>query len=170
MKIRQRQGDCDEGGRHHGSYLREAVTAEKAGMKVETKPPEFAVPEELKEKFRNDQRFKRASEALTPGRQRGYVFRFAGAKQSGTRTARIEKAMPAIFEGRSVPAGSNGTPTWYAFNERCNFHNQNIRIRPVGYRLPPAGRTSCRRRNVARQIYGLCSCAFGCLVTASPCA
>jgi uncharacterized protein YdeI (YjbR/CyaY-like superfamily) len=70
------------------AYLREAVAAEKAGMKVETKPPEFPVPEELKEKF------------LTPGRQRGYLYHFAGAKQSGTRTARIEKAMPAIFEGR----------------------------------------------------------------------
>ena len=77
-----------------------AVAAEKAGMKVETKPTEFPVPEELKEKFRNDPRFKRAFEALTPGRQRGYLFHFAGAKQSGTRTARIEKAMPAIFEGR----------------------------------------------------------------------
>jgi uncharacterized protein YdeI (YjbR/CyaY-like superfamily) len=58
------------------------------------------VPEELKEKFRNDPRFKRAFDALTPGRQRGYLFHFAGAKQSRTRTARIEKAMPAIFEGR----------------------------------------------------------------------
>jgi uncharacterized protein YdeI (YjbR/CyaY-like superfamily) len=82
------------------TYMREAVAAEKAGMKVETKPPEFPVPEELKEKFRSDPRFKRAFEALTPGRQRGYLFHFAGAKQSGTRTARIEKAMPAIFEGR----------------------------------------------------------------------
>ena len=82
------------------AYVREAVAAEKAGMKIETKPPEFPVPEELKEKFRNDPRFKRAFEALTPGRQRGYLFHFAGAKQSGTRTARIEKAMPAIFEGR----------------------------------------------------------------------
>ena len=58
------------------------------------------MPEELKEKFRNDPRFRCAFEALTPGRQRGYLFHFAGAKQSGTRTARIEKAMPAIFEGR----------------------------------------------------------------------
>ena len=54
----------------------------------------------MKEKFRNDPRLKRAFEALTAGRQRGYLFHFAGAKQSGTRTARIEKAMPAIFEGR----------------------------------------------------------------------
>src|SRR5207253_1309023 len=84
------------------AYVREAVAAEKAGMKVATKPPEFPVPEELKKKFRNDPRFKRAFEALTPGRQRGYLFHFNSAKQSGTRTARIEKAMPAIFEGRGI--------------------------------------------------------------------
>ena len=82
------------------AYLREAIAAEQAGMKVEAKPAELPVPEELKEKFRNDPPFKRAFEALTPGRQRGYLFHFASAKQSGTRTARIEKAMPAIFEGR----------------------------------------------------------------------
>ena len=82
------------------AYLREAIAAAKAGMKVETKPREFALPEELKQKFRKDPKFKRAFEALTPGRQRGYLFHFTGAKQSATRVARIEKAMPAIFEGR----------------------------------------------------------------------
>ncbi|MGH7073790.1 MAG: YdeI/OmpD-associated family protein [Stellaceae bacterium] len=81
-------------------YVREAVAAAAAGLKVETKPPALPVPEELNEKFRNDPRFKRAFEALTPGRRRGYLFHFAGAKRSGTRKARIEKAMPAIFEGR----------------------------------------------------------------------
>ena len=80
--------------------VREAVSAAKAGRKVETPPRELPVPEELKEKFRKDPRFKRAFEALTPGRQRGYLFHFTGAKQSATRTSRIEKAMPAIFEGR----------------------------------------------------------------------
>jgi uncharacterized protein YdeI (YjbR/CyaY-like superfamily) len=82
------------------AYLREAIAAAKAGMKVETKPQEFPVPEELKEKFRKDPKFKRAFEALTPGRQRGYLYHFGEAKQSATRAARIEKAMPAIFEGR----------------------------------------------------------------------
>jgi uncharacterized protein YdeI (YjbR/CyaY-like superfamily) len=82
------------------TYVREAMAAAKAGMKVETKPQEFPVPEELKEKFRKDPKFKRAFEALTPGRQRGYLYHFSGAKQSATRAARIEKAMPAIFEGR----------------------------------------------------------------------
>src|SRR3981081_471724 len=82
------------------AYVREAGGTAKAGMKVEAKPPELPMPDELKQKFRNDPRFKRAFEALTPGRQRGYLFHFAGAKQSGTRTARIEKAVPAIIEGR----------------------------------------------------------------------
>jgi uncharacterized protein YdeI (YjbR/CyaY-like superfamily) len=82
------------------AYLREAVAAAKAGMKVETKPREFPVPAELKTKFRNDPQFRRAFEALTPGRQRGYLYHFSGAKQSATRTARIEKATPAIFAGR----------------------------------------------------------------------
>src|SRR5438552_3597278 len=55
------------------AYLREAVAAEKAGLRVETKPRIVPVPEELKAKFRKDPRFKRAFEALTPGRQRGYL-------------------------------------------------------------------------------------------------
>jgi len=82
------------------AYVREAVAAAKAGMKVKTKPREIPLPQELEKKFRDDPRFKRAFEALTPGRQRGYLFLFTGAKQSATRTARIERAMPAIFEGR----------------------------------------------------------------------
>ncbi len=82
------------------TYVRAAMAAAEAGMKVKTKPGKLPLPEELKEKFRNDPRFKRAFEALTPGRQRGYLYHFTGAKQSQTRTARIGKAMPAIFAGR----------------------------------------------------------------------
>src|SRR6202012_5350991 len=82
------------------AYLREAVAFAKAGKKDETKPVTLPLPDELKAKFRKDPKFKRAFEALTPGRQRGYLFHFNGAKQSATRTARIEKAAPAIFKGR----------------------------------------------------------------------
>ena len=82
------------------AYVREAVAAAKAGKKVVTKPREFPVPAELQEKFRKDPKLKRAFEALTPGRQRGYLYHFGSAKQSATRAARIEKAMPAIFAGR----------------------------------------------------------------------
>ncbi len=84
------------------AYVREAIAAAKAGRKVATKPRELPVPAELAAKFRKDPRFKRAFEALTPGRQRGYLFHFAGAKQPATRVARIEKAAPAIFAGRGL--------------------------------------------------------------------
>jgi len=80
--------------------LREAIAAAKAGLKVETKPRALPLPEELKAKFGADPQFQRAFEALSPGRQRGYLFHFADAKQSATRTARIDKAAPAIFAGR----------------------------------------------------------------------
>jgi uncharacterized protein YdeI (YjbR/CyaY-like superfamily) len=83
-------------------YVRRALAAERAGMKVQTRTLQLPVPDELKEKFRNDPQFQRAFEGLTPGRQRGYLFHFAGAKQSRTRTARIEKAMPAILKGRGI--------------------------------------------------------------------
>jgi uncharacterized protein YdeI (YjbR/CyaY-like superfamily) len=83
------------------AYVREAITVEKAGLRMKPKrTSDFPVPEELSERFRKDPRFKRAFEALTPGRQRSYLYHFAAAKQSATRTARIEKAVPKIFEGR----------------------------------------------------------------------
>jgi uncharacterized protein YdeI (YjbR/CyaY-like superfamily) len=83
------------------AYVREAIAVEKAGLRMKPKrTSELPVPEELRERFRTDARFKRAFESLTPGRQRSYLYHFAAAKRSATRRARIEKAMPAIFEGR----------------------------------------------------------------------
>ncbi len=83
------------------AYVREAIAAEKAGLRVEKKKTsDYPVPEELTDSFRRDPRFKKAFEALTPGRQRSYLYHFGEAKQSATRIARIKKARPAIFEGR----------------------------------------------------------------------
>ena len=83
------------------AYVREAIAVEKAGLRMKPKTTsELPVPDELTERFRSDPRFKRAFDALTPGRQRSYLYHFAAAKQSATRTARIEKAKAAIFEGR----------------------------------------------------------------------
>jgi uncharacterized protein YdeI (YjbR/CyaY-like superfamily) len=83
------------------TYVREAIAIEQAGLRMKPRrTSDLPAPEELKQRFRRDPRFKRAFEALTPGRQRSYLYHFAAAKQSATRAARIEKAMPAIFEGR----------------------------------------------------------------------
>jgi uncharacterized protein YdeI (YjbR/CyaY-like superfamily) len=83
------------------AYVREAIAIEKAGLRVEKRKTEdFPVPEELKAMFCKDPRLKKAFEALTPGRQRSYLYHFAGAKMPATRIARIEKAKPHIFAGK----------------------------------------------------------------------
>src|SRR5579872_5495619 len=83
------------------AYVREAIAVEKAGLRMKPrKTSDVPVPEELRERFRRDPHFKRAFQALTPGRQRSYLYHFAAAKKPATRTARIDKSMPAIFEGR----------------------------------------------------------------------
>lgn len=83
--------------------IQEAIEVEKAGLKVPPKPTsEFDVPDELVTAFEDDPAFEAAFEELTPGRQRGYLIHFSGAKQSKTRVSRIEKAMPKIFEGKGL--------------------------------------------------------------------
>ena len=83
------------------AYVREAIAVEKAGLRMKPKKTsDLPVPAELTARFRKDPRFERAFAALTPGRQRSYLYHFGAAKQSATRVARIAKAMPAIFEGK----------------------------------------------------------------------
>jgi len=83
------------------AYIHEAIQIEKEGKEVTLKKTsEFEVPEELEQKFQEDPSFKKAFFDLTPGRQRGYLLYFGDAKQSKTRTARIEKFTPHIFNGK----------------------------------------------------------------------
>lgn len=85
------------------SYIREAVENEKAGKQVKYKETsEYPVPDELKAKLSKAPKFKKAFEALTPGRQRGYLIYFAAAKQAKTREARIEKCTPMILKGKGL--------------------------------------------------------------------
>jgi uncharacterized protein YdeI (YjbR/CyaY-like superfamily) len=82
------------------AYIREAIEAEKAGLKVEfKKTTEFDIPEEFQKKLDTDPALKTAFGALTPGRQRAYILFFSAPTQSKTREARIEKCMPRIFDG-----------------------------------------------------------------------
>ncbi len=83
------------------TYVFEAVEVEKAGLEVKMKKTsEYEKPEELEQAFNVDPNFKTAFDSLTPGRQRGYFLHFSEAKQSKTRTSRIEKAKPKIFDGK----------------------------------------------------------------------
>lgn len=85
------------------AYVKEAIEVEKAGLEVQyKKTSEFKVPEELRNRFDEDRTFKKAFDALTPGRQRGYLLHFSAAKQSKTRESRIEKFLPKILEGKGL--------------------------------------------------------------------
>ncbi len=85
------------------AYIFEAIEVEKTGLKVKMKKTlEYSIPEELQTKLNENPDFKVAFEALTPGRQRGYLLHFSQPKQSKTRVSRIEKCMPRIFEGRGL--------------------------------------------------------------------
>ena len=82
------------------AYLREAIAVEKSGVKVEMKSAaQFDVPEEFLKPLDDDPKLAEAFHALTPGRQKGYLLHFAGAKQSATRAARVEKHVPRILKG-----------------------------------------------------------------------
>ncbi len=85
------------------AYINEAVGVENAGLKVELKKTsDFKIPEEFQYKLDHIPELKAAFEALTPGRQRGYLFYFSQAKQSKTRTERVEKFIPKILGGKGL--------------------------------------------------------------------
>jgi uncharacterized protein YdeI (YjbR/CyaY-like superfamily) len=82
------------------AYINEAIAVEKSGAKVKLKSAaQFDVPEEFRERLRSDPGLAEAFRALSPGRQKGYLLHFAGAKQSATRTARVDKHAPRIMKG-----------------------------------------------------------------------
>ncbi len=83
--------------------INEAIQVEKAGLKVKMKQTaEYSVPDEFRSKLDSSPALKSAFEALTPGRQRAYLFYFSVPKQSKTREARIEKCMPQILKGKGL--------------------------------------------------------------------
>lgn len=85
------------------AYIHEAIEVEKAGLKVELKKTkDFTVPAEFQSKLDHIPALKTAFEALTPGRQRGYLFHFSQAKQSKTRQTRVEKYIPQILSGKGL--------------------------------------------------------------------
>ena len=83
------------------AYVEEAIDAQKAGLKTAPREPaDLEIPAELAAFFRNTPRLEDAFTALPPGKQRGYILHFCSARQSATRTARIEKNIPKILAGK----------------------------------------------------------------------
>ena len=85
------------------AYIKEAIEAEKAGLKVELKKTSaFKMPEEFKNVLAGMPELKTAFYKLTPGRQRGYLLHFSSPKQAKTREARIEKCVQKILNGKGL--------------------------------------------------------------------
>jgi uncharacterized protein YdeI (YjbR/CyaY-like superfamily) len=85
------------------TYITEAIEVEKSGAKVKLKAhSEYTIPEELQRKLDAKPKLKAAFEALTPGRQRAYMFHIAKPKQAKTRESRVEQCIPLILEGKGL--------------------------------------------------------------------
>jgi uncharacterized protein YdeI (YjbR/CyaY-like superfamily) len=85
------------------AYIKEAIEVEKAGLKVNfKKTSEFKMPDEFQVKLNESPALKKAFTALTPGRQRAYIFYFSQPKQSKTREARVEKCIQQILNGKGL--------------------------------------------------------------------
>jgi len=85
------------------AYVKEAIELEKSGAEVVLKKTsEFKMPEEFKKRLKESAALKKAFESLTPGRQRGYLLYFSGAKQASTREARVEKCVDRILKGKGM--------------------------------------------------------------------
>jgi uncharacterized protein YdeI (YjbR/CyaY-like superfamily) len=84
-------------------YISEAIEVEKAGLEVDyKKTSEFKIPEEFQNKLDENPALKTAFDALTPGRQRGYILYFSAPKQSKTRESRVEKCMQQILNRKGL--------------------------------------------------------------------
>lgn len=84
-------------------YVLEAIEIERLGLKFEFKKTSaFQMPDEFKQLLDDMPELKTAFEALTSGRQRGYLLHFSTPKQAKTREARIEKYLQPILDGKGL--------------------------------------------------------------------
>ncbi len=85
------------------AYIKEACVLVDDGIEVDfVEKTELTLPDELLAAFKKNKPLEKAFKALTPGRQRAYVLNINGAKQSATKTARVEKFAPRILEGKGL--------------------------------------------------------------------
>ena len=85
------------------AYIHDAIEVEKTGLEVRFKnTSEFRIPEEFRKKMKEIPALNTAFGALTPGRQRAYIFYFSQPKQSKTRESRVEKFTSQILNGKGL--------------------------------------------------------------------
>lgn len=64
------------------SYIVEAISVEEADLEVpKKKVTEYEIPEEFKKRLRKDEEHRDAFDTATPGRKKGCLLHFSGAKR-----------------------------------------------------------------------------------------
>ncbi len=84
------------------AYLRQLMDHAEAGTPPPRTAREIETPDELTDALDADPELAEAFHALTPGRQKRYLFALNQAKQSATRVARIEKFRDKIIAGKGA--------------------------------------------------------------------
>jgi uncharacterized protein YdeI (YjbR/CyaY-like superfamily) len=88
---------------HITAFIEEAIKIDVAGIKVAPKAmSEYKIPIEFQAVLDTNHELNTAFNALTPGRQRGYLLYFSNAKQAKTRETRIEKYIQHILNGKGL--------------------------------------------------------------------
>ncbi|MEY4050959.1 MAG: hypothetical protein RL262_1793 [Bacteroidota bacterium] len=82
------------------SYIKEAIEVEKLGLKIEPMEKELVLPDELLAIFKKNATFKKAFNALTPGRQELRLTLISLLRRS--RETRIEKYKKQILDGKGI--------------------------------------------------------------------
>lgn len=84
------------------AYLQQLKDHAEAGTKPARVQREVDMPDELIDALDADLELAEGFQALTPGRQKSYLFALNQAKQSATRVARIEKFRDKIIAGKGA--------------------------------------------------------------------
>jgi uncharacterized protein YdeI (YjbR/CyaY-like superfamily) len=88
------------------SYIAEAIAVEEAGLEVPEKTVEdYEVPPEFAKRLRDDETYREAFEALTPGRQKGYLLHFSGASGRARGNEGSKSAERRSWRGRASMSG-----------------------------------------------------------------
>jgi uncharacterized protein YdeI (YjbR/CyaY-like superfamily) len=84
------------------AYLRQLMDHAEAGTRPAKLERQIDMPDELVEALDADPELAEAFQAMTPGRQKSYMFNLNQATQSATRMARIEKFRGKIIAGKGA--------------------------------------------------------------------
>jgi uncharacterized protein YdeI (YjbR/CyaY-like superfamily) len=84
------------------AYLRRLMDHAEAGTKPPKAERDIDMPDELVEALDADVELAEAFWALTPGRQKSYMFNLNQAKQSATRVARVVRFRAHILAGKGA--------------------------------------------------------------------